>query len=101
MIFQKREEAYHVLQPFLDKVAEEEKTLGEPTKKTLLIIGQYLVRFAPNFYTPVNYPSYSDGEKTAAKLLLKRYGLGNFCNLSPRYKKAILQLISIELAKEA
>jgi hypothetical protein len=101
MIYPKKDEDYHILQPLLDKAANEEITIGAASKRTLLEIAQRLVHWAPNFYLPLNSPSYSDKEKTAAKTLLTKYGFGKFCNLSPRYKKATLQLIGQELAKEA
>ena len=91
----------HVLQHLLDKIAQEEKELGMPSKKTLLCLAEYLVRFAPNYYTNPGTPYYSDEEKQAAKALLCKYGLKAFVNLSPRYKKSILQLIRQERAKEA
>ena len=51
-------------------------------------------------YSSYNDPSYSDEEKTAAKALLKKYGLEKMGILSPRFKKATLQLIDAEKAKE-
>ena len=101
MIFPKRDEDYHILQPLLDKAANEEKTTGNITRRTLLEIAERLVHWAPNLYTSSSSPSYSEEEKVATKALLKKYGLVKFCNLSPRYKKATLQLIRQELAKEA
>ncbi len=96
MIFPKRPEAYHVLQPFLDKAAQEEKASGVASRATLLDVAEQLVLYAPNLYTAPNAPSYSQDEATAAKALLKKYGLERFGNCSPRYKKATLALIEAE-----
>jgi len=83
----------NILQPLLEQAALEQEALGAPAKKTLLEIAELLVRWAPNLYSSYSNPSYSDKEKDAAKVLLKKYGLGNMGNLSPRYKKATLELI--------
>ena len=83
----------NILQPLLEQAALEQQSLGAPAKKTLLEIAEKLVRWAPNLYSSYSHPSYSDEEKTAAKTLLKKYGLEKFGNLSPRYKKATLGLI--------
>jgi hypothetical protein len=101
MIYPKRDEDYHILQPLLDKADSEEKTTGTVTRRTLLEIAQRLVHWAPNLYKSSSSPSYSEQEKEASKALLKKYGLVKFCNLSPRYKKTTMQLIRQELAKEA
>jgi hypothetical protein len=90
----------NILQPLLEQAAAEEQSLGAPTKKTLLEIADKLVRWAPNLYSSCSNPSYSDEEKTAAKALLKRNGLEKLGILSPRFKKATLQLIAVEKAKE-
>ena len=45
-------------------------------------------------YSSYSGPSYSDEEKTAAKALLKKYGLEKMGILSPRFKKATLQMIA-------
>lgn len=91
----------HVLQPFLDKAAEEEKRLGAPARGTLFVVARVLVRCAPNLYTGVwLYPTYSLEEKDAAVKLLKRYGLERFCNLSPKFKRVTLDSIESELDKE-
>ncbi len=84
----------NILQPLLDQAAAEEKTLGSPTKKTLLAITESLVKYAPNLYTSMSAPSYSAEEKIAAKTLLGKYGLARLANLSARCKKATLQLIA-------
>lgn len=89
------------LEPLLLQAAIEEQSFGAPTKKTLFEIAELLVRWAPNFYSSLSDPSYSDEEKTAAKALLKKHGLEKLGNLSPRYKKQTLQAIKAELAKEA
>ena len=86
----------NILQPLLDRAAAEEKTLGSPTKKTLLEIAESLVKYAPNLYTSMSAPSYSVEEKVAAKVLLEKYKLGKLANLSARYKKATLELIKQE-----
>ena len=91
----------NILQPLLEKAATEEQLLGAPAKKTLLEIADKLVRWAPNLYSSISDPSYSDEEKDTAKALLKKLGYERLANLSPRNKKTILQLISEELAKEA
>jgi hypothetical protein len=83
----------NILQPLLEQATVEEQSLGRPTTKTLLIIAELLVRWAPNLYSSLSDPSYSDEEKTSAKALLKKCGLEKFGNLSPRYKKATLELI--------
>ena len=83
----------NILQPLLEQADLEQQSLGDPTKKTLLEIAELLVRWAPNMYSSFSNPSYSDEEKTAAKALLKRNGLEKLGNLSPRYKKATLELI--------
>jgi hypothetical protein len=101
MIYPKRDEDYHILQPLIDKAAIEEKTSGTVTRRALLELAQRLVNWAPNLYTSSSSPSYSEQEKIEARALLEKYGLVKFCNLSPRYKKATLQLIRQELAKEA
>jgi hypothetical protein len=85
--------ARNILQPLLEQAAVEEQSLGAPAKKTLLEIAELLVRWAPNLYSSFSSPSYSDEEKTAVKALLKKYGLEKLGNLSPRYKKATLELI--------
>jgi hypothetical protein len=77
----------------LEQAAVEEQSLGAPAKKTLLQIADKLVRWTPNLYSSFSSPSYSDEEKTAAKALLKKHGLEKLGNLSPRYKKATLELI--------
>jgi len=83
----------NILQPLLEQAALEQQSLGAPAKKTLLEIAELLVRWAPNLYSSYGNPSYSDEEKTAAKALLKKNGLEKLGNLSPRYKKATLELI--------
>jgi len=80
----------------LDRAAAEEKTLGSPTKKTMLELAQLLVKYAPNLYTSMSAPSYSVEEKIAAKALLGKYGFAKLANLSARYKKATLELIEQE-----
>ena len=90
----------NILQPLLEQAALEEQSLGAPAKKTLLEIADKLVRWAPNLYSSFSNPSYSDEEKNAAKALLKKYGLEKLGNLSPRYKKATLELIAAEKIKE-
>jgi len=90
----------NILQPLLDQAALEEQSLGAPAKKTLLKIAELLVRWAPNLYSSLGNPSYSDEEKTTAKTLLKKYSLQKFGNLSPRYKTQTLQAIGAALAKE-
>ncbi len=91
----------NILQPLLDQADLEQQSLGAPAKKTLLEIADMLVRWAPNLYSSLSDPGYSDKEKTAAKALLKKYGLEKLGNLSPRYKKMTLQAIRAELAKGA
>jgi hypothetical protein len=83
----------NILQPLLEQAALEQMSLGAPAKKTLLEIAELLVRWAPNLYSSFSTPSYSNEEKTAAKALLKKYRLEKLGNLSPRYKKATLELI--------
>jgi len=83
----------NILQPLLEQAALEQQLLGAPAKKTLLEIADKLVRWAPNLYSSYSDPSYSGEEKTAAKALLKKNGLEKLGNLSPRYKKATLELI--------
>jgi hypothetical protein len=85
--------ARNILQPLLEQAAAEQQSLGAPAKNTLLEIAELLVRWAPNMYSSYSTPSYSDEEKTVAKALLKKYGLEKLGNLSPRYKKATLELI--------
>jgi hypothetical protein len=91
----------NILQPLLEQAALEEQSMGAPEKKTLLEIADKLVRWAPNLYSSLSDPGYSDKEKTAAKALLKKYGLEKLGNLSPRYKKMTLQAIRAELAAGA
>jgi hypothetical protein len=91
----------NILEPLLEQAALEEQSLGAPAKKTLLEIAELLVRWAPNLYSSCSSPCYSDEEKTAAKALLKQYGLATLANLSPRYKKQTLQAIKAALAGEA
>ncbi len=100
MIYPKRDGDYHIIQTLIDKATIEEKTTGTVTRRALLEIAERLVHWAPNLYKSSSSPSYSEQEKVAAKALLEKYGLVKFCNLSPRYKKATLQLIGQELAKE-
>ena len=88
--------AMNILQPLLEQAALEQQSLGAPAKKTLLEIADKLVRWAPNLYSSCSNPGYSDEEKTAAKALLKKYGLEKLGNLSPRYKKATLELIEAQ-----
>ena len=88
--------ARNILQSLLEQAALEEQSLGAPAKKTLLEIADKLVRWAPNLYSSYSDPSYSDEEKTAAKALLKKNGLEKLGNLSPRYKKATLELIEAQ-----
>jgi hypothetical protein len=83
----------NILQPLLEQAALEQQSLGAPSKETLLEIADKLVRWAPNLYSSFSTPSYSDEEKTAAKVLLKNHGLEKLGNLSPRYKKATLEQI--------
>jgi hypothetical protein len=83
----------NILQPLLEQTALEQQLLGAPAEKTLLEIAELLVRWAPNLYRSCSNPSYSDVEKTAAKALLKKYGLEKIGNLGPRYKKVTLELI--------
>ncbi len=83
----------NILEPLLERAALEEQSLGAPAKKTLLEIAYRLVRWAPNLYSSISNPCYSDKEKDAAKALLKKHGLEKISNLSPRYKKATLALI--------
>lgn len=90
----------NILQPLLEQAALEEQTMGAPAKKTLLEIAEKLVQWAPNLYSSYSNPGYSDEEKTAAKALLKKHGLGSLGNLSPRYKNVTLGLIAAEKAKE-
>ncbi len=91
----------NILQPLLEQAALEQQSLGAPSKETLLEIAYRLVRWAPNLYSSYSNPGYSDEEKDAAKALLKEYGLGNMGNLSPRYKKATLELIEKLKAQKA
>ena len=91
----------NILEPLLKQAALEEQSLGSPCRKTLLALAEKLVRWAPNLYSSLSDPGYSDEEKAAAKALLKKYGLGNLANLSPRYKKKILNAIWSELTKGA
>ncbi|MGA3289935.1 MAG: hypothetical protein ABSD42_06850 [Candidatus Bathyarchaeia archaeon] len=98
LIFETKE---HVLQPYLNQATEEEKTVGAPAKKTLLTIARVMVLCAPNLYSTSYSSRYSVEEKTVALQLLKKYGYAKLCNLSPRYKKATVQLIEQELAREA
>jgi hypothetical protein len=86
----------NILQPLLEQAAAEQQSLGAPVKKTLLEIAELLVRWAPNLYSSYSNPGYSDEEKTAAKALLKKNGLETLGNLSPRYKKATLELIEAQ-----
>ena len=88
--------AMNILQPLLEQAALEQQSVGTPAKKTLLEIADKLVRWAPNLYSSCSNPGYSDEEKTAAKALLKKYGLEKLGNLSPRYKKATLELIEAQ-----
>ena len=74
--------------------------VGLAAKKTLLEIADKLVRWAPNLYSSYSDPSYSDEEKNSAKALLKKNGLEKLGNLSPRYKKATLDLIEKLKAQE-
>ena len=90
----------NILQPLLEQAIAEKQSLGAPAKKTLLEIADKLVRWAPNLYSSYSNPGYSDEEKDAAKALLKKHGLGNLGNLSPRYKKATLELIEQLKAQE-
>jgi hypothetical protein len=83
----------NILQPLLEQAALEQQSLGSPAENTLLEIAELLVRWAPNLYSSFTSPSYSDEEKIAAKALLKKHGLEKLGNLSPRYKKATLELI--------
>lgn len=83
----------NILQPLLEQAALEQQTLGTPSQKMLLEIADKLVRWAPNLYSSCSNPCYSAEEKTAAKALLKKHGLEKLGNLSPRYKKATLELI--------
>jgi hypothetical protein len=92
--------ARNILQPLLEQAALEQQSLGAPAKKTMLEIAELLVRWAPNLYSSFTSPSYSDEEKTAAKALLKKCGLEKLGNLSPRYKKATLELIEKSKAQE-
>lgn len=92
--------ARNILQPLLEQAALEEQSLGAPAKKTLLELAELLVRWAPNLYSSCSNPGYSDEEKNAAKMLLKKYDLGKLGNLSPRYKKATLDLIEKLKAQE-
>jgi hypothetical protein len=88
--------ARNILQSLLEQAALEEQSLGAPAKKTLLEIADKLVRWAPNLYSSYSDPSYSDEEKNSAKALLKKNGLEKLGNLSPRYKKATLELIEAQ-----
>ena len=90
----------NILQPLLEQADLEQQSLGAPAKNTLLEIAFRLVRWAPNLYSNFSSPSYSDEEKTAAKALLKKNGLEKLGNLSPRYKKATLELIEKLKAQE-
>jgi hypothetical protein len=92
--------ARNILQPLLEQAASEQRSLGAPAKKTMFEIAELLVRWAPNMYSSYSSPSYSDEEKTAAKALLKKNGLEKLGNLSPRYKKATLELIEKLKAQE-
>ena len=91
----------NILQPLLEQAAAEQQSLGVPAKKTLLEIADKLVRWAPSLYSSCSNPSYSDEEKDSAKALLKKYGLEKLRNLSPRYKKATLELIEKLKAQKA
>ena len=93
--------AMNILQPLLEQAALEQLSLGAPAKKTLLEIAELLVLWAPNLYSSCSNPSYSDEEKDSAKALLKKYGLEKLGNLSPRYKKATLELIEKLKAQKA
>jgi hypothetical protein len=90
----------NILQPLLEQGALEQQSLGAPAKKTLLEISDKLVRWAPNLYSSCSNPGYSEEEKHAAKALLKNYGLEKLGNLSPRHKKATLELIEKSKAQE-
>jgi len=90
----------NILQPLLEQADLEQQSLGVPAKKTLLEIAELLVRWAPNLYSSYSTPCYSDEEKIAAKALLKKNGLEKLGNLSPRYKKATLELIEKSRAQE-
>ena len=90
----------NILQPLLEQAALEQQSLSAPAQKTLLEIAYKLVRWAPNLYSSSSDPGYSEEEKNAAKALLKKYGLEKLGNLSPRYKKATLELIEKLKAQE-
>ena len=91
----------NILQPLLEQAALEQQSLGAPAKKTLLEIADKPVRWAPNLYSSYSNPTYSDEEKDAAKALLKKNGLEKLGNLSPRYKKATLELIEKSKTQKA
>jgi hypothetical protein len=90
----------NILGPLLEQATLEQQSLGAPSQKTLLEIAYRLVRWAPNLYSGFSNPCYSDEEKIAAKALLKKHGLEKLGNLSPRYKKATLELIEKLKAQE-
>lgn len=85
----------HVLQPLLDKAANEATVFGRPTKKTLLDLAEKLVFCSTYAFIPY----YSDEERMAAKQLLKLNGLNDLSNCSPRYRADTL--VKIEAAKAA
>jgi hypothetical protein len=82
----------HVLQPLLNKDANEATVLGRPTKKTLLEVAEKLVFCSLYGFIPY----YSDEEREAAKQLLKINGLSHISNCSPRYRARTLILIEAE-----
>jgi hypothetical protein len=87
----------HVLQPLLNKAANEATVLGRPTKKTLLELAEKLVFCSLYGFIPY----YSDEEREAAKQLLKINGLRHITNCSPRWRARTLNLIEIEKVKLA
>ena len=93
--------ARNILREDINQAQQEEKQQGKPTRKTLLTLAWKLIQCAPNYYSGQSHPSYSIQEKEAAKTLLTKNGMKAYCNLSTRCKAALLQQITMELAKEA
>jgi len=89
----------HKLQPLLDLAFKEAAEQKKPSRKTLLILASWLVKFAPNKFNYGDY--YSVEEKEKALALLKENGLERFCKLSPRCKRDVLLAIAAEYVKEA
>ena len=56
----------YVLQHLLDKIDQEQKELGMPSKKILLCLAEYLVHFALNYCTNSGTSYNWDEQKEAA-----------------------------------